>query len=127
MTKPMAAITLRTLAACAMLAGTTAALAHVTLPPGGATVGSDYNAAFRVGHACEGAKATTGLAVRLPKGFVLSDAQARKGWKLDVTKSGDGEVRWTAETPGASPDPSCLRRRRGLVTCRKECLVNGSP
>lgn len=41
MTKPMAAITLRTLAACAMLAGTTAALAHVTLPPGGATVGSD--------------------------------------------------------------------------------------
>ena len=100
MTKPMAIATLRTLAACAMLAGTTAALAHVTLPPGGATVGSDYNAAFRVGHACEGAKATTGLAVRLPKGFVLSDAQARKGWKLDVTKAGDGEVRWTAETPG---------------------------
>ena len=91
--------TIKTLAACAMLAGAAAALAHVTLPPGGATVGSDYNAAFRVGHACEGAQATTGLSVRLPKGFVLSDAQARKGWKLDVQKSGDGEVRWTAETP----------------------------
>ena len=92
--------TVKTLAACAMLAGAAAALAHVTLPPGSATVGSDYNAAFRVGHACEGASATTGLAVRLPKGFVLSDAQARKGWKLDVQKNaGDGEVRWTAETP----------------------------
>lgn len=97
-----ASTTLKTLAACAMLTGVAAASAHVTLPPGGATVGSDYNAAFRVGHACEGAKATTGLAVRLPKGFVLSDAQARKGWKLDVQKGGtggDGEVRWTAEKP----------------------------
>ena len=92
--------TIKTLAACAMLTGAAATLAHVTLPPGGATAGSDYNAAFRVGHACEGAKATTGLAVRLPKGFVLSEAQARKGWKLDVQKNtGDGEVRWTAETP----------------------------
>ncbi|MDQ0045645.1 copper chaperone PCu(A)C [Variovorax boronicumulans] len=89
----------KTLAACALLGGAAAALAHVTLPPGSATVGSDYNAAFRVGHACEGATATTGLAVRLPKGFVLTDAQARKGWKLDVQKNaGDGEVRWTAET-----------------------------
>ncbi|WP_062364348.1 copper chaperone PCu(A)C [Variovorax paradoxus] len=94
---------LKTAAACALLAGTAAAFAHVTLPRGGATVGSDYNAAFRVGHACEGAKATTGLAVRLPKGFLLSDAQARKGWKLDVQKNaGDGEVRWTAESPQAA-------------------------
>ena len=92
--------TLKTIAACALLAGTAAAFAHVTLPRGGVTVGSDYDAAFRVGHACEGAKATTGLAVRLPKGFILSDAQARKGWKLDVQKNaGDGEVRWTAENP----------------------------
>jgi copper(I)-binding protein len=90
-------------AAAALLAGAAAACAHVTLPGGGATVGSDYNAAFRVGHACEGAKATTGLAVRLPKGFILSDAQARKGWKLDVQKTtGDGEVRWTAENPQAA-------------------------
>jgi copper(I)-binding protein len=94
-------INFKPVAACAMLAiASTTAFAHVTLPRGGATVGSDYNAAFRVGHACEGAKATTGLAVRLPKGFVLSDAQARKGWKLDVQKNaGEGEVRWTAESP----------------------------
>ena len=95
--------TLKTATACALLAGTAAAFAHVTLPRGGVTVGSDYSAAFRVGHACEGAKATTGLAVRLPKGFLLSDAQARKGWKLDVQKNaGDGEVRWTAESPQAA-------------------------
>jgi len=92
-------INLKTVATYAMLASASTAFAHVTLPRGGVTVGSDYNAAFRVGHACEGAKATTGLAVRLPKGFVLSDAQARKGWKLDVQKNaGDGEVRWTAES-----------------------------
>ena len=92
--------TLKAVAACALLASTSAAFAHVTLPRGAATVGSDYDAAFRVGHACEGAKATTGLAVRLPKGFILSDAQARKGWKLEVQKNaGDGEVRWTAESP----------------------------
>jgi len=86
-----------------LLAVAAAASAHVTLSGGSATVGSDYSAAFRVGHACEGAKATTGLAVRLPKGFILSDAQARKGWKLDVQKdTGDGEVRWTAENPQAA-------------------------
>jgi hypothetical protein len=91
---------LKAAAAAALLAVAAAASAHVTLSGGSATVGSDYSAAFRVGHACEGAKATTGLAVRLPKGFILSDAQARKGWKLDVQKTtGDGEVRWTAESP----------------------------
>jgi len=96
-TTPCAA--LRAIAAPALLACAGAALAHVTLPPGGVTAGGDYDAAFRVGHACEGATTTTGLAVRLPKGFVLTDAQARKGWKLDVDKAGDGEVRWTAEAP----------------------------
>jgi len=95
--------TLRTVAAAVLLAGSAAAvLAHVTLPPGGVTVGSDYDAAFRVGHACEGAKATTGLAVKLPPGFVLSEAQARKGWKLDVQKGAGGEVRWTAENAQAA-------------------------
>lgn len=103
MTSPFA---LRNLVACILFAGAGTSFAHVTLPPGGATAGSDYEAAFRVGHACEGANSTTGITVRLPKGFALSDAQARKGWTLDVRKAtgshvGDdaGEVRWTAETP----------------------------
>ncbi|MFS2052718.1 copper chaperone PCu(A)C [Variovorax sp. Varisp41] len=96
-------LTLRSVAAAVLLTGSAAAvLAHVTLPPGGVTVGSDYDAAFRVGHACEGAKSTTGLAVKLPAGFVLSEAQARKGWKLDVQKGAGGEVRWTAENAQAA-------------------------
>jgi periplasmic copper chaperone A len=82
--------------AAALLAGTTA-MAHVTLPPGGAAAGSDYEAAFRVGHACEGAKATTGITVQLPDGFAFSDAQARKGWALS---SSGREVAWKAQTPG---------------------------
>jgi len=82
--------------AAALFAGTTA-MAHVTLPPGGAAAGSDYEAAFRVGHACEGAKATTGITVQLPDGFAFSDAQARKGWAL--SNSGR-EVAWKAQTPG---------------------------
>ena len=92
---------LRHVAACILLAGAGSAFAHVTLPPGGASAGSEYEAAFRVGHPCKDAKSTTGITVRLPKGFAFSDAQARKGWKLDVQKAaGDnaGEVRWTAES-----------------------------
>ena len=91
---------LKHIAACILLTAAGGASAHVTLPPGGATAGSDYEAAFRVGHPCKDAKSTTGIAVRLPKGFGFTDAQARKGWKLDVQKAaGDsgGEVRWTAE------------------------------
>ena len=99
MTSPF---TFKNLATCLLFAGAGSSFAHVTLPPGGAAAGSDYEAAFRVGHACEGASSTTGITVRLPKGFALTDAQARKGWALDVRKAvGDnlGEVRWTAETP----------------------------
>ena len=99
-----ASFSLRTLAACIALAGTGSAFAHVSLPPGGATAGSEYEAAFRVGHACEGAKSTTGITVRLPTGFAFTDAQARKGWKLEAPPAGDngGEVRWTAENPQAA-------------------------
>ncbi len=97
---------LHILAALAAFSGAGAASAHVTLPPGGAAAGSDYEAAFRVGHACEGAKSTTGVTVRLPKGFTLADAQPRKGWKLALRKEpqGDdnGQVSWTPETPDAA-------------------------
>ena len=78
------------------LFASTASSAHVTLPPGGAAAGSDYEAAFRVGHACKDAQATTGITVQLPNGFRLSDAQARKGWTLT---SNPREVAWKAESP----------------------------
>jgi copper(I)-binding protein/uncharacterized protein YcnI len=78
---------------------TAAAQAHVTLPPGGATAGSTYPAAFRVGHACEGAAATTALRVSLPEGFKLVDAQPRPGWTLE---SNAREVVWTASSAQAA-------------------------
>ncbi|APW39940.1 hypothetical protein RD110_24300 [Rhodoferax koreense] len=87
------------LALAALAVFTGAASAHVTLPPGGAAAGSDYEAAFRVGHACEGAKATTGITVRLPKGFTLAEAVPRAGWKLEVQKEGEPQVRWTPDSP----------------------------
>lgn len=75
------------------------AMAHVTLPAGGAAAGSSYTAAFRVGHACKDAKATTALRVRLPQGFVVEDVPARPGWTVTRTAS---EVRWEAQTPQAA-------------------------
>lgn len=97
---------LRRSALCLLLgAAATGALAHVVLPAGGATAGSDYEAAFRVGHPCKDATSTTGLEVRLPKGFGFTDAQARKGWKLEVQKGtadGGGEVIWRAESADAA-------------------------
>ena len=94
--------TLRSLTACAMLCST-AAMAHITLPAGGAAAGSDYDAAFRVGHACTDAKATTGVRVQLPQGFTLIQAQPRQGWTLAAAPA---EVSWKADSaqsalPGA--------------------------
>ena len=91
---------LKHLAACALLSGTGMALAHVTLPPGGGTAGGDYEAAFRVGHACRAPEHHRHHRA-LAQGFGFTDAQARKGWKLDIQKptgDGGGEVRWTAES-----------------------------
>lgn len=69
------------------------AKAHVTLPPGGATVGSIYPASFRVGHACKDAHSTTAIRVRLPEDVTLVDAQPRPGWTLATSAR---EVSWTA-------------------------------
>ncbi len=93
--------------AWAMLACAAGAWAHISLPAGGATTGSDYEAAFRVSHPCEGARATTGITVGLPKGFVFTRAQARQGWTLAIPRAGQaggagGEVRWTADSPDAA-------------------------
>ncbi|MDQ8002641.1 MAG: copper chaperone PCu(A)C [Pseudomonadota bacterium] len=87
------------MAALALLTGAAASLAHVVLQPGPAVAGSTYEAAFKVGHACKDARSTTGLTVRLPRGFVLQDVPTRTGWKVDIDRSGTGAVRWTADTP----------------------------
>ena len=72
------------------------AQAHITLPPGGARAGSTYTANFRVGHACTGAKATTGITLRAPAGFRITEVPERAGWT--VQRQGQ-QVRWTANTP----------------------------
>jgi copper(I)-binding protein len=84
-----------------LAAATLPALAHVTLPPGGAAAGSDYEAAFRVGHACKDTSSTTGITVRLPEGFTLAEAQPRQGWTLTHSAK---EVRWTAPAGAGLPD-----------------------
>ena len=99
MTSSFSSSSIRSIAAFALLAGASSAFSHVTLPPGGATAGSDYDAAFRVGHACKDAQATTGVTVQLPDGFRLSEAQARKGWTL---ASNPREVAWKAESPATA-------------------------
>ncbi|WP_326540977.1 copper chaperone PCu(A)C [Pseudorhodoferax sp.] len=84
-----------------LIAAAAPAFAHITLPPGGAAAGSDYEAAFRVGHACKDTPATTAVTVRLPEGFTLVEAQPRAGWALS---SSAREVRWTADAASALPD-----------------------
>jgi periplasmic copper chaperone A len=86
-------IPLRALAAGAALAAAGAASAHVTLADGSASAGSGYVAAFKVGHACTGAKATTGITVRVPAGFTVQKAEAREGWSLNA---GANEISWKA-------------------------------
>ena len=53
--------TTTSLAIITTLLACSAAHAHVVLPAGGANVGSHYDAAFRVGHACKDSKATTAI------------------------------------------------------------------
>ncbi|MEZ5605850.1 MAG: copper chaperone PCu(A)C [Burkholderiaceae bacterium] len=88
-----------TLVAGLLATASALALAHVGLPPGPAVAGSPYEARFRVGHACQGAHATTALTVQLPHGFTLRDVPARPGWTSTIDRSGDGTVRWTADSP----------------------------
>ncbi len=87
------------LAGAGLLLAAASVQAHITLPAGGATAGTDYAAAFHVGHACKDTQATTGVTVRLPAGFVFQRAEAREGWTL---KAGPREVAWTAATPQAA-------------------------
>ena len=79
----------------AAAAAPVAVLAHVTLPPGGASAGDSYAAAFRVGHACSGARSTTGITVRVPEGFSVQKAEPRPGWTLATSP---GSVSWRADS-----------------------------
>ncbi|HSV57364.1 MAG TPA: copper chaperone PCu(A)C [Variovorax sp.] len=102
MTPSISTTAVRSLLAGTALAAAAAASAHVTLAERSAQAGSDYVAALRVGHACKGAKATTGITVRVPAGFTVQAAEPRSGWQLQA--SGD-ELSWKAASPqDALPD-----------------------
>jgi len=83
--------------ACLLVANSAAA--HVTLAEGSASAGSDYAAAFRVGHACKDAKSTTGITVRVPDGFRVQNAEPRDGWALSTSGN---EISWKAGSPQAA-------------------------
>ena len=91
----MSSSILKTAGAASALAAT-AAIAHITLPPGGATAGSRYDAAFRVGHPCQGSTSTNAVTVQLPEGFTLQSALPRDGWSVATTGR---TVSWKAERP----------------------------
>jgi uncharacterized protein YcnI len=74
------------LALCALLAGTTAAGAHITLEKDEAPVGASYKAVFRVTHGCDGAP-TIGLRIVIPEGLVGVKPMPKPGWRIGASKS----------------------------------------
>jgi copper(I)-binding protein len=106
--------TARRLAAAAALSCVAAAAsAHVTLAQQTASAGAEYDAAFRVGHACKGAASTTGVTVRVPDGFTVQAPQPRAGWSV---KASGNEVSWKADAadkalPGSEKAQFVLRGR----------------
>jgi copper(I)-binding protein len=111
----------RALALLAAAAAPAGAWAHVTLPPGGASAGDSYAAAFRVGHACSGARSTTGITVRVPEGFSVQKAEPRPGWTLTTAP---GSVSWRADS-ARSALPAAERAEfvvQGMLTSKPGTL-----
>ena len=62
------------------------ALAHVTLEPQPASIGSTYKAVLRVPHGCEGAP-TLKLRVQIPEGVIAVKPMPKAGWELDTIEA----------------------------------------
>jgi len=62
------------------------ALAHVTLEPQPASVGSTYKAVLRVPHGCEG-EPTLKLRVQIPEGVIAVKPMPKPGWELDTVEA----------------------------------------
>ncbi len=62
------------------------AYAHVTANPDTGVAGKYFETKFRVSHGCEGSD-TTAISVTIPKEIYVVKAQAKAGWKIDVSKS----------------------------------------
>lgn len=74
-------------AGAVLIAFASPAFAHITLETGSAPVGSGYKAVLRVPHGCDG-KATTGISLKVPEGFISAKPMPKPGWTLDI-KTGD--------------------------------------
>jgi uncharacterized protein YcnI len=75
--------TIKSIAACAVLAWAAPAFAHIVLENKNAPVGSSYKAVFLVGHGCQGS-ATTGVAVQIPSGFLGAKPYPKPGWTVST-------------------------------------------
>ncbi len=78
------------------------AQAHVTLEYQVAPAGSNYKAAFRVGHGC-GASATREFAVTIPEGVRGAKPMVKPGWTIEVQRKPAAQdvvrIVWRAKTP----------------------------
>ena len=133
------------LAAALVIAGATAAFAHITLETQEAKVGSTYKAVLRVPHGCDG-KATKAIRVQIPEGVIAVKPMPKAGWKLETVKGkyeksyelygaqvGEGvkEVVWSGgDLPDefydefvfrGDADRQPRRRRRALFPDVQEC------
>lgn len=72
---------IKSIAACAVLAGAGPACSHIVLENKSAPAGSSYKAVFVVSHGCQGS-ATTGVAVQIPAGFLGAKPYPKPGWTV---------------------------------------------
>lgn len=94
------------LTALALVAVPTLAAAHVVVAPTATTSGARVQAAFRVGHGCEGAD-TTALRIEIPAGVEEARPRAIPGYKLAIEKAPDGRIKaitWTGRLPDSQFD-----------------------
>lgn len=73
------------LAALALLATQSIALAHVTLATGEARTGTYYKAVLQVPHGCDGT-ATQSIRVQIPEGVIGVKPMPKPGWTLSITR-----------------------------------------
>ncbi|WP_230534378.1 DUF1775 domain-containing protein [Microvirga roseola] len=73
------------LAAAALIALSSSALAHVTFETAQATPNSTHKAVLRVPHGCEG-QPTLKVRVRIPEGIVAVKPMPKPGWALETAK-----------------------------------------
>jgi periplasmic copper chaperone A len=71
------------LVAAALVAGTHAASAHVTVQPMEAVAGGYFQLTFTVPHGCDG-KATIALRVKVPEGVTAVKPQMKPGWTAEI-------------------------------------------